>query len=285
MFTGGSCEWDIETGDSKKVIKLNFMAMDVGRSASCRYSSEYVKVEGKKSSLTSSMKEYYYCQSSPFSLTTKYYEVDVKMKAFIMSWESKRTGFVVGFVAYTDDDAVKATNIGMIAGAVIAVLFVLLVAFCCYRRFKRRQSMSQARVPLNAGTTTTVTHSAAQPPPGGYPKQPYNYQPPPQGYGGVPPTQNYPMQPQPYPASQQYPPPMSQGYQATPAPDVAPPPYPGPPTGYQTSPYPPQAQPYPPQAQPYPPPAQPYPPPAQPYPNSSAPYPTNNPEKASAPPM
>lgn len=48
------------------------------------------------------MKEYYYCQSSPFSLTTKYYEVDVKMKAFIMSWESKRTGFVVGFVAYTD---------------------------------------------------------------------------------------------------------------------------------------------------------------------------------------
>ena len=257
------CEWDLKVSSSRK-IKLNFMDVDlyVSGSSCSSYRTDTLKVKGKKSSVTTNKGTRTYCRKNPFSLSTDYYEMELEFDASSLYNRNNR-GFVVGYVSYVDKVAAKNSKIGMIVGAVIAVMCVGIAIFCCVRVYKRKQAGAGGYVHSAPQTTTVTTTTTTHPPPpeGGfqqpYPGQPTQpYYPPQQGYGhaAYPPVDD-----------------KQSGY-----PQMEPPPsYPGPPTsGYP----PPPAQPYPgqPGAAPYPgqPGATAYPPPAeaQPFPGAQ-PYP------------
>ena len=182
---GGECEWDIKTSSSN-LIKLSIMDLDI-------YSScftEYLKIKGEKSVLTSSKESKKYCGSKdPFSLKTKYYELEIEMDVSFI-FHNKR-GFVIGWVAYEDEEASKRTVWGIGVGVAVVVIFVAVVGFWCYRKYKRRQQPSVVQHAYGATITTVTTNNTTLPPgvkayPGNYPVQPsYPQQPhppPQQGY-------------------------------------------------------------------------------------------------------
>ena len=261
IFGSAECEWDLKVSPSRK-IKLNFMDVDLYTVGSyCGYGSDRLKVKGKKSSVGAKKRTRTYCRKYPFSLTSKYYEIELEFDGSKFSSRRNR-GFVVGYVSYVDKEAARNSKIGMIGGGVVAAIVIGVVIFCCCRRHRRRQAESAGYIqtqpqPAYEATTTTTYHPAPAPVEGGF-QQPYPAQPyyPPQpGFGPAP-----------------YPP--VDGNQPGYPPMEPPPNYPGPPTAA----YPPQpAQPYPgqPGAAPYPgqPGAAPYPPPAGYYGGGAPPYP------------
>lgn len=252
------CDWDIETSQSNS-IQIN--AMDVDFSGGGGYCSlkNYLKIKGKKSLVKHSSLSSSYCsRRKPFTLNTKFYEVDVELKGYYTPRGSER-GFVLGYVVYRDDEAHTAMKWYTILGVVVVIIFVAIFAFCIFRRWRARRARSSTTNVVSYGSGTNnatsaptvplVTNNAypQQPmekvPPQGYPAplhQGYQTAPPPQVYPGAPPPQVYPGAPPP------------QGY-----PGIPPQPYPAAPPPYSAdgAPYPP-----PPMAQPYP--AAPYPPPS-----------------------
>ena len=111
--------------------------------------------------------------------------------------------------AFCLEEASKRTVWGIGVGVAVVVIFVAVVAFCCYRRYKRRQHPSVVQHAYGATTTTVTTKNTAVQPdvkahPGNYPTQPsYPQQPyPPVQQGYMPQQQiytntgGYPQQPQ-----------------------------------------------------------------------------------------
>jgi len=227
-YSGSACEWDIKLSDTSKVIKVSFMDVDVySYSSSCRY-DEVLTLKGKKSVLTSRKEERTYCKKDPFSLITKYYDIEVELDINRNRPTYRNRGFAMGWVAYTDEQAKANTKWGMYAGIAVILIIAFIITFCVYRRCKNRRSTTTHTTTTNYGASTTVTQPMMQPayptqdgpkpfPQPGY--QPQNYQP------GYPPQQNYPPpytagQQAPYPQGGQpaYPPPVNQYPVGQPAP-------------------------------------------------------------------
>lgn len=60
---------------------------------------------GKQSVLTSIKDEWKYCGNRyPFSLKTKYYELEVKMKTLSYPTTDEDRGFIIGWVTYNDGE-------------------------------------------------------------------------------------------------------------------------------------------------------------------------------------
>ncbi|XP_065670403.1 bone morphogenetic protein 1 [Hydra vulgaris] len=175
------CEWEIEAG-SNKVIKLNFMHFDIYNTDSTGVCyNDKVIVKGKKSDKTSEKEKWGFCgRKPPFSITTAYYEVDVEMKlsSYTKSYASR--GFVVGFVAYSDDqvDTTIAVKWQYIFGIIIVLVVILIIGVFCYCLYKKRQAASSQAVnqgfvpiPNNYPKSNTYPQQYVYPQPQVYPNQ------------------------------------------------------------------------------------------------------------------
>lgn len=251
------CKWEIDV-PSDYLIKLTFMDFDLYRyyssTSSCSSSAEKLRVEGEKSVMTSSHLKRYYCgDKKPFTLSTRYYELELKFST--SGYRRSNRGFIIGYIAYKSKaSAIASKKFKTIAYVGIIIAIVILVGCCGFfawrRRSRARANAGYNQPPPQQGTvlmeTKTVTYD------GGALQGP-----PPYAAAVAQPAPGYPGQS--YPGA--YPTGQDQSY--SPAAGA-----PYPPTS--AAPYPPtSAAPYPPtSAAPYPPTS------AAPYPSGGAPYPT-----------